>query len=163
CYPETPPCAGVHGRCNPTEPPAERVPPCHGDGQPALCGAVPVVRRGELSALRGGRGSERGRQAGSGRGERRLRARISRVGGGSVASGDLDGDGGPDLAVPNVPDSVSVLLASGNGTFSPKSDYGTGREPRSVTIGDLNGDGKLDLAVATYLSETVSVLLGNGD
>ena len=30
-------------------------------------------------------------------------------------------------------------------------------------MGDFNGDGKLDLAVANYGSNTVSVLLGNGD
>ena len=30
-------------------------------------------------------------------------------------------------------------------------------------MGDFNGDGKLDLAVANYGSNTVSVLLGNGN
>src|SRR5437870_723568 len=33
----------------------------------------------------------------------------------------------------------------------------------SVTVGDFNGDGHLGLAVANRLSNTVSVLLGNGD
>ena len=32
-----------------------------------------------------------------------------------------------------------------------------------MAIGDLNGDGKPDLATANYSSNTVSVLLGNGD
>jgi hypothetical protein len=32
-----------------------------------------------------------------------------------------------------------------------------------MAIGDLNGDGAPDLAVANYASDTVSVLLGNGD
>ena len=41
----------------------------------------------------------------------------------------------------------------------------TGGNPRSVAIGDLDGDGKPDLATANYAvySNTVSVLLGNGD
>ena len=32
-----------------------------------------------------------------------------------------------------------------------------------MAVGDFNGDGKLDLAVANYGSNTVSVLLGNGN
>ena len=33
----------------------------------------------------------------------------------------------------------------------------------SVTAGDFNGDGYLDLAVANYSSNTVSILLNNGN
>jgi hypothetical protein len=47
--------------------------------------------------------------------------------------------------------------------FGTKSDYGTGDAPYCVAIGDLNGDGRLDLATANEESNTVSVLLGNGD
>src|SRR5207237_7709294 len=35
--------------------------------------------------------------------------------------------------------------------------------PCAVAVGDFNVDGHLDLAVADYLSDNVSVLLGNGD
>ena len=38
-----------------------------------------------------------------------------------------------------------------------------GRRPESVEIGDFNGDGKLDVATADGGSNTVSILLGNGD
>jgi hypothetical protein len=46
-----------------------------------------------------------------------------------------------------------------------KADYGTGSgsQPDSVGVGDFNGDGKLDLAVADLGSNTVTILLGNGD
>src|SRR5713226_9643456 len=48
-------------------------------------------------------------------------------------------------------------------SFSPPVSYTAGVQPLSVAVGDLNGDGKLDLAVANFLSNSVSVLLGNGD
>jgi hypothetical protein len=82
----------------------------------------------------------------------------------SVAIGDLNGDGKPDLAVTNYgPNTVSVLLGNGDGTFGAQTDYGTGSSPFSVAVGDLNGDGKPDLVTANTGSSTVSVLLGSGD
>jgi uncharacterized protein (DUF2141 family) len=57
---------------------------------------------------------------------------------------------------------VSVLLGQVGGGFSNRT-LTTGTNPSSVAIGDLNGDGRLDLAVANAGSNTVSVLLGNGD
>ena len=38
-----------------------------------------------------------------------------------------------------------------------------GSNPDSVTAGDFNGDGYIDLAVANYCSNTVSILLNNGN
>jgi len=80
----------------------------------------------------------------------------------SVAIGDLDGDGKPDLAVANSKsNTISVLRntsTSGSITFASKVDFATGSGPQSVAIGDLDGDGKSDLAVANYSSNTVSVL-----
>jgi len=82
----------------------------------------------------------------------------------SVAIGDLDGDGKPDLVVVNQnSDSISVFRntsTSGSittGSFAAKVDFATGTYPWSVTIGDLDGDGKPDLAVANWSSSTVSV------
>ncbi|MDE3236302.1 MAG: VCBS repeat-containing protein [Bacteroidota bacterium] len=86
----------------------------------------------------------------------------------SVAIGDLDGDGKPDLAVANYGSAtVSVLRntsSSGSITsssFASKVDFTTGTQPISVAIGDLDGDGKPDLAVANYNNNTVSVLRNN--
>ena len=73
----------------------------------------------------------------------------------SVAIGDLNGDGKPDLAVANsASNTVSVLLGNGDGTFGAKTDFATGVDPRSVAIGDVNGDGKPDLAVANCAAPT---------
>ena len=83
----------------------------------------------------------------------------------SVAVGDFNGDGRPDLAVANEGSNrVSVLLnatAPGSVTlsFSPRVDFGTGSAPVSVAVGDINGDGMPDLAVANFFSNSVSVLL----
>src|SRR5216117_1455056 len=82
----------------------------------------------------------------------------------SVAVGDFNGDGKPDLVVANNGSAtVSVLLGNGDGTFQAATLYGVGLNPQSVTVGDFNGDGRLDLAVANAGSNTVSVLLGNGN
>ena len=83
----------------------------------------------------------------------------------SVAVGDFNGDGHPDLAVANAGGaSVSVLLGNGSGGFSaaPGSPFAVGNKPVSMAVGDFNGDGYRDLAVANESGNSVSVLLGNG-
>jgi hypothetical protein len=81
----------------------------------------------------------------------------------SVAVGDFNGDGHPDIAMANQGGSLSVLLGNGNGTFQTQVTYATGGSPYGVAVGDFNGDGKLDLAVTNNTSGTVSIYLGNGD
>jgi len=80
----------------------------------------------------------------------------------SIAIGDFDGDGKPDLVVVNGnSNTISVFLntSSGSGSISyaDKVDFITGSLPREVSIGDLDGDGKADLAVVNQTSTTVSV------
>ena len=78
----------------------------------------------------------------------------------SVAIGEMNGDGVPDLATANfLGNTVSILPGNGDGTFATKTDFGTGGEPYSVTIGDLNGDGRPDVVTANSRDNAVSVLL----
>ncbi len=86
----------------------------------------------------------------------------------SVAIGDLNDDGIPDLAAARRTNVVSVLLGNGDGTFEAALHFVVGLYPSSVAIGDLDGDGNLDLAVSNSGSHnhqpgTVSILLGNGE
>src|SRR5438552_3797650 len=84
----------------------------------------------------------------------------------SVAVGDFNGDGHLDLAVANGgSNDVSVLLGNGDGTFTPARNFdaGLGGGPLWVAVGDFNLDRKLDLVVANSSSDSVGVLLGNGD
>ncbi len=92
----------------------------------------------------------------------------------SLAVGDFNGDGRPDLAVSNSGSqgyaglpadtgSVSILLGKGDGTFGAASRIAAGDGPASVLPYDLNNDQKTDLIVANRDSGTFSVLRGNGD
>jgi hypothetical protein len=80
----------------------------------------------------------------------------------SVAIGDLNGDGQPDLAVANRNgNNVSVLLGDGTGSFGMQTTFTTGARPSFVAIGDLDGDGNPDLAVTNATEHTVSVLINS--
>src|SRR6185503_10236347 len=63
----------------------------------------------------------------------------------SVAIGDFDEDGDPDLAVANrFTPSISVFLNDGDGTFAAPIDVTVTNEPTWVATADLDGDSHLD-------------------
>ena len=84
-----------------------------------------------------------------------------------------------DLAVDGTPGSgqggeLAILLGNGDGTFRATASYPVGANPGNLLVGDFTGNGKLDLAFSIDgnpvpgqpidgQSNTVSVMLGNGD
>jgi hypothetical protein len=84
----------------------------------------------------------------------------------SVAIGDLNRDGVPDLAAASTRSgSASILLGNGDGTFGAANTFVAGPAPSPVKVTDVNGDAVLDLVVANTRSPNgyVSLFLGNGD
>jgi hypothetical protein len=82
----------------------------------------------------------------------------------TVAIGDLDGDGKPDMAVTNLSaNKVSVyrnIAANGSinaSSFAAPVDFSTGVAPFGLAIGDIDMDGKPEIIVANSGSATMSV------
>ncbi|HKS29862.1 MAG TPA: VCBS repeat-containing protein [Pyrinomonadaceae bacterium] len=81
------------------------------------------------------------------------------------AVADVNGDGKPDIAAPNVGgNSVTVLLGDGRGGFSAAtgSPYAVAQRPYNLAIGDVSGDGKPDIVTTHDDINLISTLLGDG-
>jgi hypothetical protein len=81
----------------------------------------------------------------------------------SLAVGDSNGDGRPDLVVLGG-GVVSLFLGNGDGSFAPAQNNASDGAAL-MALGDFNGDGHLDLTLGNGRNGLgdVSVLLGNGD
>lgn len=87
----------------------------------------------------------------------------------SVAVGDLNRDGRPDLVVahPALSTEVqqsagcSVLLGMGDGTFAAARFFAVGQDPGVMALADLDRDRHVDLVLAD--SRQILVLRGRGD
>ncbi len=69
-----------------------------------------------------------------------------------IDTGRIHDLAGNTLVTPNAP-----------ANFTNQATFATGTPPTSVVTGDVNGDGISDLVVTNYNSNTVSVMLGNGN
>jgi hypothetical protein len=81
----------------------------------------------------------------------------------SLAVADVNGDGHPDVLTANsLLNTVGVLLGTGTGTFSNRTDYSTGAtsNPNCLAVADVNADGHPDVLTANTGNNTVGVLLG---
>ena len=77
-----------------------------------------------------------------------------------IATGDIDGDQVPDLAVSdgeNAATTVQVWHGNGNGSFSLLQSVSSGRFPVAIVIDDFNGDGWDDMAVANNVSYGLTI------
>jgi hypothetical protein len=81
----------------------------------------------------------------------------------TVAAGDFNGDGKPDLVVADGANVLSVLLNAGNGSFAAQYvNYGVAAT--DLAVGDFNGDGKLDIVTNNRNSNGgIGMLEGKGD
>jgi hypothetical protein len=87
----------------------------------------------------------------------------------NLIAADFNHDGIPDLA--DTADHVSVHIGKGDGNFEEAQLYlgstmyivSADDIRQALAAADLNNDGTLDLMSLDYFSNTVDVLLGNGD
>ncbi|MDQ2770832.1 MAG: T9SS type A sorting domain-containing protein [Bacteroidota bacterium] len=81
----------------------------------------------------------------------------------SVAVGDVNGDGWPDIVLASSRANAVGLLLGYPGGFSTPFQYSTGANsaPYAVKLGDLNNDGRLDMVTTNSASSSVGVLLNS--
>jgi hypothetical protein len=78
-----------------------------------------------------------------------------------VATGDLNGDGYPDIVA--VDGGISVMLSTGSAAWAAPVAYGLGTNSNNVSVGDLNGDGHPDIASTDRNANKVGVLINKGN
>ena len=71
------------------------------------------------------------------------------LGGDTIVTADMNGDGKPDLIINTLNDTVTVLTNDGSGGFVTAGTYAQPGSTRSIAAADVNGDGKPDLICVT--------------
>jgi hypothetical protein len=80
----------------------------------------------------------------------------------SVATGDLNRDGLPDIIAATGNNTVLTFTNNGN-DFAPTGTTSVGIFPRSLVVADFNGDNFLDAATANGNGGNISVLYGQAN
>ncbi len=86
-----------------------------------------------------------------------------------VITGDLDGDGKPDIATNNtIAESISIFRNTGSAgmiAFAPKVDFAIGQitgNSEYLAMGDLSGDAKPEIVVVNTSKNNMSLFKNNG-
>lgn len=84
--------------------------------------------------------------------------------GGSIAAGDVTGDGRVDVVIARNDNVLTLLVGRGDGSFQTPQTINrqTSRGSDDVHLADFNGDRRLDLVVADRNANSVWVGLNNG-
>ena len=84
----------------------------------------------------------------------------------SIATAHFNNDAWLDIVVANrfIP-SLSIYLATDNGTFSRPKIHPTGvhSDPYMVAVADLNNDQRLDIALANFDTNNIEIFIGDGN
>ncbi len=85
---------------------------------------------------------------------------------GSMAWGDFDNDGDPDLAVGNggfcCVGQNHLYVNNSNGTFTQRDEFGI-KDTACMSWGDFDNDGDLDMAVGNWSNDGNALYINNGD
>ncbi len=81
----------------------------------------------------------------------------------SMAAGDFNGDGAPDLLIGDRDGAVTELLGDGRGNLRFAGEIAHVGSAVSIAVGDFNRDGIPDIAVSDFRANAVTILLGSGN
>jgi hypothetical protein len=79
-----------------------------------------------------------------------------------LRSGDLDGDGKPELLYVQANSQLCVLRNDGSGGFPTIDVYSFTATPTDGAVADLDGDGDLDVAVANGVPDGIALRFNDG-
>jgi hypothetical protein len=84
-----------------------------------------------------------------------------------IAIADMNGDGNPDLVIPNhQAPTITILLGDGKGSFHPAPgspvDVHSNPHPHGVAVADFDGDRKPDVVTDSWGENKIELLTGDG-